>query len=77
MLTRKRLLQIGVIGIFVVGGVLIGVGTAGVGTPLVIAGVILIIGSGAAGFLTAVEHPASGNRPIFTSSASVAARRAA
>jgi hypothetical protein len=76
MVSKKRIAQYCAVAAFIVGAVLLGVGSAGAATPLIVAGVILVIASGAAGFMTAMEHPASG-RPLFTSSATAAAPQAA
>ena len=49
-------------GFFITGAVLLGVGSAGTATPLIIAGILLIMASGASGLMASMEHPSS--RPI-------------
>jgi hypothetical protein len=55
MVSRAKLVQYAAVGIFVVGAVLVGVGTAGTATPLIIGGVILVVVSGGMGFTATME----------------------
>lgn len=57
IVTRKRVIQVAFITSFIVGAVLIGVGTSGAAMPLIIAGVILVMFSGAGGFMASMEQP--------------------
>ena len=70
MITRKRVILCLSITGFIAGAVLLGVGTSGAATPLIIAGVILVLASGAGGFMAAMEPPSL--RP-FTSRTSSSA----
>jgi hypothetical protein len=53
--------------LFVAGATLLIVGTAGTATPLIVAGVVLVIAGGAAGFVCAME-PRSGTQSPLTAS---------
>ncbi len=55
--TRKHVIQGLCIAGLVAGAVLLGVGSAGAATPLIVAGIILVMASGAGGFMTALEPP--------------------
>jgi hypothetical protein len=55
MVSRAKLVQYVAVGIFVVGAILLGVGSAGIATPLIIGGVILIVVSGGMGFIATME----------------------
>jgi hypothetical protein len=57
MITRKRVILCLSITGFIAGAVLLGVGTSGAATPLIVAGVILVLASGAGGFMGAMEPP--------------------
>ena len=61
-MNRKRIVQVIAISGFIVGAVLIGVGTAGAATPFIVAGVILIFAAGAGGFMASMEQ--SSLRPL-------------
>jgi hypothetical protein len=56
MVSRSRLVQYGALGLFVVGVVILGVGSAGTATPLIIAGVILIVVSSGLGIVATMEN---------------------
>jgi hypothetical protein len=55
MFPRKRILQGVVIITFIVGAVLISVGSAGAAAPLIVAGILLVMASGAGGFMVSME----------------------
>ena len=70
MITRKRaILYLSVAG-FVAGAILLGVGTSGAATPLIVAGVILVLASGAGGFMAVMEPPSL--RPLTSTKSSSA-----
>ena len=52
---RKQILRGVLITVFVVGAVLVGVGSAGTATPLIVTGIILLMASGAGGFMVVME----------------------
>jgi hypothetical protein len=56
MMTRKKIILTVSICAFVTGAILLGVGSAGTATPLIVAGVILIMVSGAGGFMGSFEQ---------------------
>jgi hypothetical protein len=56
MMTRKKIILAVSICAFVTGAILLGVGSAGTATPLIVAGVILIMVSGAGGFMGSFEQ---------------------
>lgn len=56
---RRRILQVIVVSSFITGAVLLGVGSAGSATPLVVAGILLLIAGGAGGFMTSVDRYAT------------------
>jgi hypothetical protein len=56
MVSRAKLVQYGAVGLFIVGAVLLGVGSAGVATPLIVVGVILIVASSGIGFMATFER---------------------
>lgn len=84
MVSRSRLVQYGALGLFLVGAVLLGVGSAGTATPLIVAGVILIVVSSGLGMISTMENrtpsailtssrPAeSGTQPVETAQVVVA-----
>ena len=71
MITRKHVIQGLAITGFVVGAVLLGVGTSGAATPLIVAGVLLVMVAGAGGFMAAMEPPSL--RPLTSTRSSAAA----
>jgi hypothetical protein len=60
-LTRKNIVQIVAFSAFVTGAVLLGVGSAGAATPLIVVGILLVMTSGAGGLMSSVNH---GHTPI-------------
>lgn len=52
---KKQILKGVLITVFVVGAVLVGVGSAGAATPLIVTGILLLMMSGAGGFMVAME----------------------
>ena len=56
MMSRKKIILTVSICAFVTGAILLGVGSAGTATPLIVAGVILIMVSGAGGFMGSFEQ---------------------
>jgi hypothetical protein len=55
MTTRKRIVQGIVISSLIIGAVLLGVGSAGAATPLIVAGILLVMASGVGGFMISME----------------------
>ena len=55
MSTRKNIIKVVCFAALVTGAVLLGVGSAGVATPLIVSGILLIMVSGAGGFMAALE----------------------
>jgi hypothetical protein len=47
--------QIGAIGVFVVGAVLLGVGTAGFGSPLIVVGILCVMAGGSFGLVASLD----------------------
>lgn len=70
MITRKRVIQCLAITGFIAGAVLLGVGTSGAATPLILAGVILVLAGGAGGFMAVMEPPSL--RPLTSRTSSSA-----
>lgn len=60
------LFRVGAAVVFVVGAGLLIAGTMGTATPLVVAGVVLVLASGATGFMSAFEggHYRTSNSPL-------------
>ena len=71
MITRKHVIQGLAVSGLIAGIVLLGVGTAGAATPLIVAGVLLVMASGAGGFMAAMEPPSL--RPLTSMRSSAAA----
>lgn len=55
MLSRKRMYQIGAIIVVVVGTILVGVGTAGVGVPFILGGLVCIMVGGGVGIVASLD----------------------
>jgi len=55
MLTRKQMYQIAAISVFVVGAVLLGVGTAGFGSPLIVVGILCVMAGGSFGLVASLD----------------------
>lgn len=60
-------------GVFIAGAVLLGVGSAGTATPLIIAGILLVMASGAGGMIASIEHASSRTSAYSLSNAATAA----
>jgi hypothetical protein len=56
MVSRVKLVQYAAVGIFIAGAVLLGVGTAGAATPLIVGGILLIVVSSGMGFMATLER---------------------
>ena len=56
MVSKAKIIQYGAIAVFITGAVLLGVGSAGAATPLIVAGVLLVVVSSGAGFMSTIER---------------------
>lgn len=75
MSTRKNIIKVLSFTALVTGAVLLGVGSAGTATPLILTGILLILVSGAGGFMAALEPssvPFMSRSATTTASASTA-----
>ena len=62
MTSRKTIIRGVALTAFIAGAVLLGIGSAGTAAPIIIAGIVLVMASGASSLMASMEHPSS--RPI-------------
>ena len=64
MISRKKVFMAVSMCAFITGAVLLGVGSAGTATPLIVAGVIIVMASGVFGFMGTFEQEHEHRTPI-------------
>ena len=64
MISRRKIFLTVSICAFVTGAILLGVGSAGTATPLIVAGVIIVMASGVFGFMGTFEQEHEHRAPI-------------